>query len=461
MNGWPKSLFPGKIRFNRLSLELTKKCTNKCAHCANWGDPQDGRMMDTQLVFRLIREAKEQDLKAIHLWGGEPFLHPDLDQIVAEVFRNNLHLMIATNGFWGRSLPEAAAKIAAINGLKPEELFFRFILSCDKFHQSQPATPLNNVANIAQAVIDLNNDHFTALAHGCNLVTDRTLDGLLPLLSPRQTLSPRQQAILDSGYSVHFHHKREEPLLSLMNGPVDLSVGRAKTLAPELRASPALEKDEVYCQPEPITHDTLYADVAGAVFVNSHNIGDKIFPLGSLARGSLAGIIKEANRDLLVKALYTLPYKYFLFPFRKYLDLNSLLARSHSAYELFNYLYLAEASRDKREELRNARAALQAGGKLNPESLLTIRQYGDVTDRELLSRLFTDRRYSLEKRWQAAFVYLAISIETDGYFAYSGYRSGGLFGNPDAPMIHSYLGEGAVKELGSCLFPAWYENFEY
>lgn len=465
INSWPRHLFAGNIRFNRLSLELTKKCTNKCDHCANYGDPKDSRMMDTQLVFRLIRKAKEQGIETIHLWGGEPFLHPNLNAIIAEVFKNNLNLMITSNGFWGTTVAEVAAKLSGINKMKPEDLYFQLIISCDGFHQSQPATPIDKVANVLKGVMGIDSDHFIALVHSCNIANDNTLESLFPLLKPQIVPNAIKLQKLKEGETVTFYHKGKQPVISMVNGPIDLSVGKAKELSPEIRGTKPLGKDEVYNNRDPILRDILYVDVEGEVFLDSHNIGDRNFPIGNIHSASLRNIMDKVNSDLMVRALYTMPFKYFLFPFRKYLDLDPLLRQSHSVYELFNRLYLAEATQDKRDELDHARDQMQQGALSRDElqrMLLPIRLYGDITDREALEQFFKDASLAKNDRWEAAFVFLALSTDGAGLFAYSGHRAGGFFGsNPFAPFIQFYHGKGKIEDMGSQQFPLWHENYNY
>jgi hypothetical protein len=418
--------------------------------------------MDTQLAFRLIREQeKEEGLSTIHLWGGEPFLHPDVDAIVAEVFGHYMNLMITTNGFWGTTAAEASAKLAGINGMKSSQLYFELILSCDWFHQSQPATPIENIANILKAAIEINDDHFVTLVHSCNLANDGTLNGLFPLLAPHITPDAHKLAKLDTGHSVDFYFKGNHPLVSIVNGPVDLSVGKAKDLAPELRGSEPLKKDEVFRDPRPIFDDRLYVDVEGDIFLNSHNIGGKIFPIGNIVDSPLASVIKTAKNDPMIRALQTMPFRHVLFPFRKYLDIDPILEQSHSIFELFNRLYLAEAVRDKKEELQHARSELQRGGLTNSDVLLPIRLYGDLTDCEPLMRVFTDKERSLNERWEAAFVFLSIFGHSDDFFAESYNR---IRVNPlsnTSTLFHSCHGKGKVEDMGQHDFPDWYEKCEY
>lgn len=55
--------------------------------------------MSKDVIEYIIEEALEfSDLKVVNLSGGEPLLHPDLDNILKTIFDRNLEIRINTNG---------------------------------------------------------------------------------------------------------------------------------------------------------------------------------------------------------------------------------------------------------------------------------------------------------------------------------------------------------------------------
>lgn len=327
----PGQLVPNMVVYRQLSLELTKKCTNRCDHCANNGSPEATRAMEKQLVYRLISEAKTAGFHTIALWGGEPFLHPDIDGIIREVFRQNMNLMITTNGFWGGSIAEAAAKLESITA-SHGELHLQLILSCDFFHQSQSATPIGNIPNIIDAVEKCNDQRVSLLLHGCNVENDNILQSLVADRWPGHVIRPGFIARLGS------HSDRSK--IEARIGPIDLTAGRAKRLPSSMRSSRPLNRN-VLDSPWPLFGNVLYVGANRRVYCDSHTVGSDIFSIGSVDDLKLRQVIDRAHGDVVVRMLSTMPFSRFLAYFAGKIDLDPLIGGSHSINELFNRLYYA------------------------------------------------------------------------------------------------------------------------
>jgi hypothetical protein len=95
----------GGLVFPVLTFVVNQKCTLECSHCGQYMNhfPLRDRV---NFSLRQIKEDIDHISKIVDavgfiaLIGGEPFLHPDLDQIIAHVFtkRNFGVLGVATNG---------------------------------------------------------------------------------------------------------------------------------------------------------------------------------------------------------------------------------------------------------------------------------------------------------------------------------------------------------------------------
>jgi SynChlorMet cassette radical SAM/SPASM protein ScmF len=87
---------------NQIYFYLTAGCNLACRHC--WlapGFDADGSSYPVLLIelFELaIREAKPLGLSGVKLTGGEPLLHPQIQQLLEIVRREELALTIETNG---------------------------------------------------------------------------------------------------------------------------------------------------------------------------------------------------------------------------------------------------------------------------------------------------------------------------------------------------------------------------
>ncbi len=84
-------------------LYLTGGCNLMCLHC--WITPRfaDGRpdpqeCIDPDLLFAAVREAGALGLAGAKLTGGEPFLHPRFEDIVAGLSKLGIEMNMETNG---------------------------------------------------------------------------------------------------------------------------------------------------------------------------------------------------------------------------------------------------------------------------------------------------------------------------------------------------------------------------
>ena len=82
-----------------LLFDVTSACNFRCYFCGNQKKDK-GKYIDKEIVFTLMREAKELGISDIGLYlTGEPFLHKDLAEMVA--FGKQLeipYIFLSTNG---------------------------------------------------------------------------------------------------------------------------------------------------------------------------------------------------------------------------------------------------------------------------------------------------------------------------------------------------------------------------
>jgi SynChlorMet cassette radical SAM/SPASM protein ScmF len=104
----------------RLYFYLTEGCNLACRHCwlAPRLDPEGDRyaVLPGEVIEKAIDEAKPLGLRGVKLTGGEPLLHPRIADLLRIVQREELELVIETNGTL--CTPDLAAEIA-----KSEERF--------------------------------------------------------------------------------------------------------------------------------------------------------------------------------------------------------------------------------------------------------------------------------------------------------------------------------------------------
>lgn len=117
------------MKYNNLCLVITDKCNAECDFCGFSCSPKNKQFMDSEMMERIIREAKQLGIKTIGFSGGEPFLNPELLIKGVKIAREeNLNVSIATNGFWGAWEPEKIKSV--LTQAKPDVIS----ISYDFFH---------------------------------------------------------------------------------------------------------------------------------------------------------------------------------------------------------------------------------------------------------------------------------------------------------------------------------------
>ena len=80
----------------RASLQTTEACNLHCKMCTFW--QYDGPTPDLDRLRQIVVALKGLGVKHINLWGGEPYLHPDIVALFAFIKSQGFTLGIITNG---------------------------------------------------------------------------------------------------------------------------------------------------------------------------------------------------------------------------------------------------------------------------------------------------------------------------------------------------------------------------
>ncbi|NVM31030.1 MAG: radical SAM protein [Candidatus Helarchaeota archaeon] len=79
-----------------LDLCITDKCNQHCPHC--YVNPRNlMEDLSTEQILNLLTECAEKGAQNFHVFGGEPFLRDDLEEIFSHAYDLNYTLSIATN----------------------------------------------------------------------------------------------------------------------------------------------------------------------------------------------------------------------------------------------------------------------------------------------------------------------------------------------------------------------------
>ncbi len=109
------------MRPSFLIHQVTVRCNSRCAMCGIWKlEPGDELALDD--VDRLLEDPFMSGLRWVNITGGEPFLRPDLSDIISSYVRRcpSLEIVaIPTNGFLPDRIEEVVRKaLVAIEGTK-------------------------------------------------------------------------------------------------------------------------------------------------------------------------------------------------------------------------------------------------------------------------------------------------------------------------------------------------------
>ncbi|MBU4252045.1 MAG: radical SAM protein, partial [Candidatus Omnitrophica bacterium] len=84
----------------RLTLMIIRRCNLKCRFCDIADVDHRKEILPKEDAFRIIDETNKLGIKEIILTGGEPFLHPDIFEIIDFINLRKIKIIITTNGLF-------------------------------------------------------------------------------------------------------------------------------------------------------------------------------------------------------------------------------------------------------------------------------------------------------------------------------------------------------------------------
>lgn len=100
-----------------LSIEVVRRCMNRCLHCSSRSCPGAEETLGLPLLEALSEELGRLSVGRVCLSGGEPLLHPDIVRIVKAMSRRGIEVVIYSSGIVQRK-----GKAAPISSLLAEQL---------------------------------------------------------------------------------------------------------------------------------------------------------------------------------------------------------------------------------------------------------------------------------------------------------------------------------------------------
>lgn len=111
---------------SEISIEILQRCPNRCIYCSSHSNPQATHIIPFEIIKNVIDDAKSLGCKTVCLSGGEPFLHPQILNIISYIAKQQLICYVYTSGIYMKnevysSLPNEY--IEAIRGMVDKIIF--------------------------------------------------------------------------------------------------------------------------------------------------------------------------------------------------------------------------------------------------------------------------------------------------------------------------------------------------
>lgn len=111
---------------SEISIEILQRCPNRCIYCSSHSNPQATHIIPFEIIKNVIDDAKSLGCKTVCLSGGEPFLHPQILDIISYIAKQQLTCYVYTSGIYMKdevysSLPNGY--IVAIRGMIDKVIF--------------------------------------------------------------------------------------------------------------------------------------------------------------------------------------------------------------------------------------------------------------------------------------------------------------------------------------------------
>ena len=81
-----------------VSIEILRKCPNHCVHCSSLSDEQCSEMLEYEKFISVVTDAVSLGASIICFSGGEPFLHPQIIDMIEFTSSLGLQTYVYTSG---------------------------------------------------------------------------------------------------------------------------------------------------------------------------------------------------------------------------------------------------------------------------------------------------------------------------------------------------------------------------
>jgi radical SAM protein with 4Fe4S-binding SPASM domain len=94
----PTTLYFEKRELKSIIMEITDKCNFACPHCSRNCSSRNNTTLDKQVINDVLKWSTQKNITNIYFTGGEPLLHPDINEILALVKHYGVRTSLVSNG---------------------------------------------------------------------------------------------------------------------------------------------------------------------------------------------------------------------------------------------------------------------------------------------------------------------------------------------------------------------------
>lgn len=96
---------------NDISLEILQKCLNNCLYCSSNSCHNSKTILRLDTIKRIVDDVVFLGAKRLCLSGGEPFLHPNIVEVIEYAAQKGLIVDVYSSGIVGeRNLEKSISK---------------------------------------------------------------------------------------------------------------------------------------------------------------------------------------------------------------------------------------------------------------------------------------------------------------------------------------------------------------
>jgi len=114
-----------------IGIELTDRCNLICKHCSTEATPFKSTFLDLNTIKRILHTAKEFNAEYLSLSGGEPLLHPQIEEILITANELQYETCIYSSGVMNNKQPLDNDQIKMIKEYADKIIFSLFSDSAD------------------------------------------------------------------------------------------------------------------------------------------------------------------------------------------------------------------------------------------------------------------------------------------------------------------------------------------